>query len=75
MEDVVDLPFPGQREFDGEWGDDFLDLEGAVVLVIQLLGGAPSLDVPTIEHYQVADLVCRRLLACGVCVPAHSILC
>jgi len=40
VEDVVDLPFPGQREADGQGGDDFLDLEGTLILVFQFLRGA-----------------------------------
>ena len=37
MEDVVDLLLLGQCEADGQWGDDFLNLEGTMIFVIQFL--------------------------------------
>jgi len=37
MENIVYLPFAGKHELYREWGDDFLDLEGTVIFVIQLL--------------------------------------
>jgi len=51
MEDVVDLPFTGKREAYHEWRDDFLDLEGTMILVVQLLRGMACFDVAAIEHY------------------------
>jgi len=75
VEDVVDLPFPGQHEADGYWGDDFLDLEGTVILVVQFLRVAARFDVAPIEHHQVSYLVCRGFLSRWVGLSAHSLLC
>jgi len=75
VEDVVDLPFPGQHEPDSQGGDDFLDLEGTMILVVQLLLGMARLDVVSIEHYQVSYLVCWGFLPRWVSVSAHSLLC
>jgi len=36
VEEVVNLPLSRWREVDGEWADDFFDLEGAMIFVIQL---------------------------------------
>jgi len=36
MEDIVIPLLLGEGEMDGEWGDDFLDLEGTMILVVQL---------------------------------------
>ena len=75
MEDVVDFPFPGQREADGQGRNDFLDLEGAMILVVQLPRGAARFDVAPVEHYQVSYLVSRGFLSCRIGVSAHSLLC
>jgi len=70
----MDLSFSGKRETDGQWGDDFLDLEGTMILVIQLLRGVARFDVAPIEHHQVSYLVCRGFLSRRIGVPAHSLL-
>ena len=57
MEDVVDLPLPEQREVDSERGDDFLNLKGAMIFVVQLFQGSARLDVALVEHYQVSYLI------------------
>jgi len=75
MEDVVYLPFPWEREGSGERRDEFFDLEGTMIFVVHLPRGATRLDVATVEHNQVPNLVCGGLLSLGVCVPAHSLLC
>jgi len=75
MEDVVDLPIPRQREADSEWGDDFLNLEGTMILVVQLPQGAAGFNIPSAEHHQVSYLVCRGFLTVRVGVLAHSLLC
>jgi len=72
MEDVLNLPFSGQRESNCEGQDDFFHLEGAMVLVVQLLGGSTRLDVTSIEHYQVPDLVLPGLGSLGIHVAVHS---
>jgi hypothetical protein len=73
MEDIMDLPFVGQHEFDGEWGDDSLDLEGTMILVIQFARGALSLNGLTVKHSQVTDLVCWYLFTdCSLCTGVFS---
>ena len=74
MEDVVDLPLLRQREADGQWGHDFFDLEGTVILVVQLLQWSTRFDVASVEHHQVSYLVCWGFLSGWVRVPAHSFL-
>ena len=75
MEDVVDLPFPGQCKSNCQGRDDFFHLEGAMILVVQLPGGSTRLDVAPVEHYQVPDLILRGLGALGIRVAAHSFVC
>ena len=74
MENVVDLPFPGQCEADSQWGNDFLDLKGSMVLVVQFVRGAVRFDVASAEHHQVSYLVGRRFFPPGISVPAHPLL-
>jgi len=57
VEDVVDLPLPEQREVDSERGDDFLNLKGAMIFVVQLFQGSARLDVALVEYYQVSYLI------------------
>jgi len=75
MEDIVDLPFSRQREVDGEWGDDFLDLKGTLIFVVQLLCWVTHFDVAAVEHHQVSYLVCWGFFSYWVGVPAYSFLC
>jgi hypothetical protein len=75
MEDVVDFPFPRQGEFDGERRNNLLDLEEAMIFVVQLPRWSAGFDVPAVEHNEVADLVHGCLPTIGVYVPAHSLLC
>ena len=75
MEDIVDLPFPGQRETDSQGGDNFLDPEGTMILVVQLLRRPARFDVAPIEHYQVSYLVCRGFLPGRIRVLTYSFLC
>jgi len=75
MKDVVYLPFPVQRESDCQGRDDHLHLEGAMILVVQLLRGSAHFDVAPVEHHQVPDLVFRGLGAMGIRVAAHSFVC
>jgi len=75
VEDVVDLPFPEQHEVDRQGGNDFLNLAGAMILVVQLLRRAARFDVAPIEHYQVSYLVSWRFLSYRVVILAHSLLC
>jgi len=75
MEDVVYLPFPWERETSGERRDKFFDLKGTMIFVVHFPRGATCLDIASVEHDQVPYLVCGGLLATGVCVPAHPLLC
>ena len=75
MKEVVNLLFLRQRKSNCEGRDDLFHLEGAMILVIQLPGGAARLDVAPVEHYQVSDLVFRGLGALGVRVAVHSFVC
>jgi len=75
MEDIVNLPFPGQRESNCEGQDNVFHLEGAMIFVVQLPGGSAHLDIAPVEHHQVLDLVFRWLGAPGVRVAAHSFVC
>jgi len=75
MEDVVNLPFLGQRESNCKGRDDLFYLEGAMVLVVQLPEGSVRLDLAPIEHHQVSNLVFRGLGVLGICVAAHSSVC
>jgi len=75
VENVVNLPLPRQCEADGQWGEDFLNLEGTMVFVIQFLQGTARFNVASAEHHQVPYLVCRRLLFVRVSVSAHPFLC
>jgi hypothetical protein len=34
MEDIMNLPLPREREANGEWVDDFFNLEGAMIFVV-----------------------------------------
>jgi len=74
VEDVVDLPFPRQREADGERGDDFLNLKGTVVFVVQFLRRAARPNVASAEHDQVSHLIGWRWLSAWVGVQSHSFL-
>ena len=58
----------------GERGDDFLDLEGTMILVVQFLRGAACFDVSAAEHYQVSYSVCGGFLTPSVGIPPHSFL-
>jgi len=75
MEDVVYLPFPWERETSGKRRDEFFDLEGTMIFVVHLPRGVARLDVVSVEHDQVPNLVCGALLVTGVCVPVHPLLC
>jgi len=75
MEDVVDLPFPGEGESDSKGRDDSFHLKGAMVLVVQLPRGSARFDVASVEHHQVSDLVLQDLSALGVRVVTHSFVC
>ena len=75
MEDIVDLPLLGQRKADSERGDDLIDLERAMIFVVQLLRWSVRFDIAATKHYQVSYLVCGRFLSCWIGVPAHSLLC
>ena len=75
MENVVYFPLAGKRESYREWGDDFLDLEGTVILVIQFLRGPARFDVASAEHHQVPYLKCWGLLPHWVRISLHSFLC
>ena len=75
VEDVVNLPFAGKREAYREWRDDFLDLEGTMIPVVQLLRGTACFDVVAVEHYQVSYLVCWGVFLGWVGVPAYLFLC
>ena len=75
MEDVVYLPFPWERETSGERRDEFFDLEGTMIFVVHFPRGATHLDIASIEHDQVPYLVYGGLLATGVYVLAHPLLC
>ena len=75
MEDIVDFPSPGKRGADGKRGDDFFDLEGTMILAVQLSRGTTCLDVSATEHHQVSYLVCWGFLAGRVGVSAYLLLC
>jgi len=75
MEDIVDLPLPRQRETGGERRDDFLNLEGTMIFVVQFSRGSARFDIVSVEHNQISYLVCRRFLSVRVGVSAHSVLC
>ena len=60
---------------DGEWGDNFLNLEGTMVFMVQFFRGATRFDVAATEHYQVSYLMCWRFLSGRIGVLAHSLLC
>ena len=75
LEDIVDLLFLRESEPNGERYDDFLSLEGAMILVVQLPGRTAGLDVPSVKDNQVADLVFGGLLSIRIRVLAHSLLC
>jgi len=75
MENIVYFPFAGERESYREWGDDFLDLEGTMILAIQLFQGSARFDVASAEHHQVPYLECWGFLPRWVCISPHSFLC
>jgi len=75
MENIVYFPFVEKRESCRERGDDFLDLEGTVILVIQLLRGSTGFDVASAEHHQVPYLECWGFLPYWVCISPYSFLC
>ena len=70
----MDLPLPGQREVNSEWGDDLLDLEGAMIFVVQFPRGAACFDIAAIKHYQVSYLVCQGFLSRRIGVLVHLLL-
>jgi len=72
MEDIVNLPLPGKGEPNSEGRDDFLHLEGTIVLVVRLPEWPARFDVAPIENYQVPDLILRGLGALGVHVATHA---
>ena len=59
---------------DGHRGDDFLNWEGTMIFVVQLLRGAARLDIASAELYQVSYLICWRRFSACVCVSLHSLL-
>jgi len=75
MQDVVNLPFPGQCKSNYKGQDDFFHLEGAMILVVQLLGGSARLDVAPVEYHQVSDLGFRWLSTLGIRVAANLFVC
>ena len=70
----MDLPIPGQRDSDRQRGDDFFNLEGAMIFVVQLPCGAACFDVASAEHHQVSYLVNGGFLLHWVSVPVHLFL-
>src|SRR3981081_3990819 len=50
-------PFGWEGEPDGRRRDNFFDLEGTVVFVVQLPRGSLCFNMATVEHYEVSDLV------------------
>ena len=75
MKNVVYFPFARKRESYRECGNNFLDLKGTVIFVIQLLRGSARFDVAPAEHYQVPYLECWGFLPCWVRISPHSFLC
>ena len=74
MKDIVNFPLPGKGETNGKGRDDFLHLEGTMILVIQLSGWLARFDVAPVEYYQVSDLILQGLGALGVRVAAHAFM-
>ena len=74
MENVVDFPFPGKCKTYRKWGNDFLNLEGAMILVVQLLRGSACSDVAPIVYDQGSHLICRGFFSGWVRVSVHSFL-
>ena len=70
----MDLPLSGQCEADGQWGNAFLDLEGTMIFVVQLLRWSARFDVTAVEHYQVSYLICWGFCSGRVGIAAHSFL-
>ena len=50
MKNVMDFPFAGKHESDGQRRNDLLDLEGTVILVIQFLRWTARFNVASVEH-------------------------
>jgi hypothetical protein len=75
IEDVMYLPFPWKRKFDSKWGNGFFDLEGAMIFVVHLLRWSARLNFPTVQHYQISNLISWLFPSVWVYVPAHSLLC
>ena len=57
VKDVVDLPLSRECESDREWRNDFFELEGDMILVVQLPRRSARLDVAPTKHYQVSYLI------------------
>jgi len=75
VEDVVDLPFLGQREADSQSENDFLDLERTMIFVVKFPRWAARFDVAAVEHHQVSYLVCWVFFSRRVGIPAYLLLC
>ena len=75
MENIVYFPLAGKRDSYRERGDDFLDLEGTVIFVIQLLRGSAHSDVAPAEHHPVPYLECWGFLPRWVRISPYSFLC
>jgi len=74
MENVVYFPLSGQRQPYHKGGDDFLDLERTMILVIQFPRRAARFDISAVKHDEVLCLVCRRRLSVWVPISPHSFL-
>jgi len=75
MENVVNFPLSEKCEIYHKWGDDFLNLEGAMILVVQLLRWSVSFDFVSAEYNQVSYLVYQRFLSGWICVSVYSFFC
>ena len=75
MENIVDFPFLRECEVDSQQGNDFLNLEGVMIFMIQLPQQSARFNVTSIEHHQVSYLVCWGFLSRWIGVSAYSLLC
>ena len=74
VEDIVNLPFLGKRESDGEGQDDLFHLEGAMIFVVQLFRWSTCFDVASVEHDQVPYLIFGGLGSLGVRVATYPLV-
>jgi len=74
VENIVDFPFSRQHEPDSKWGNDRLNLDGTMILVVQFLRRLARFNVASVEHNQVSYLIYQGFFSGRISISPHSFL-